>query len=172
MYLVIDLEATCNQPTRLPRDETEVIEIGAAIADSTGRVRDQFQTFVRPTRHPITAFCTELTTITPEDVANAPGFIDAIGLLEDFMAGRRLQFCSWGAYDRNQLRRQSSRLHHTIPWLTPHLNLKERFAKRRKIHRCGLGSALEQVGLTFEGTAHRGLDDALNIARLLPYCLT
>ncbi|MDF2697512.1 MAG: Inhibitor of the KinA pathway to sporulation, putative exonuclease, partial [Labilithrix sp.] len=31
--------------------------------------------------------------------------------------------------------------------------------------------ALEHAGLTLEGTHHRGIDDARNIARLLPWLL-
>jgi hypothetical protein len=34
-----------------------------------------------------------------------------------------------------------------------------------------LGQDHARLGLTFEGTAHRGIDDARNIARLLPYAL-
>ncbi|MOA69379.1 hypothetical protein D3C78_1975310 [compost metagenome] len=37
--------------------------------------------------------------------------------------------------------------------------------------RVGLNRALEMSGLTFLGTQHRGLDDARNIARLLPATL-
>ncbi len=35
----------------------------------------------------------------------------------------------------------------------------------------GVGQALRRVGLRFEGTPHRGIDDARNIVRLLPYAL-
>jgi len=33
----------------------------------------------------------------------------------------------------------------------------------------GLGEAVQLAGLEFTGTHHRGIDDARNIARLLPY---
>lgn len=35
----------------------------------------------------------------------------------------------------------------------------------------GLGNALKQRGLDFEGSEHSGVDDAYNIARLLKYLL-
>ena len=33
----------------------------------------------------------------------------------------------------------------------------------------GLGDAVRMVGLRFDGTQHRGIDDARNIARRLPF---
>lgn len=52
-----------------------------------------------------------------------------------------------------------------------HLNLKRSFAQARGIKEVGMAQALQLVGLALEGTHHRGLDDARNIARLLPWCL-
>ena len=63
-------------------------------------------------------------------------------------------------------------LNDEIPWFIPgpHLNLKAEFPKRAGgKERVGVSHALIQVGLEFRGTAHRGIDDARNIARLLPY---
>ena len=37
--------------------------------------------------------------------------------------------------------------------------------------RYGMAKALQLVGLPLEGTHHRGIDDARNIAKLLPYIL-
>lgn len=45
----------------------------------------------------------------------------------------------------------------------PHTNFKFLMSER-----VGLDQALRQAGMQFEGTAHRGIDDACNIARLLP----
>ncbi|MEZ4316825.1 MAG: 3'-5' exonuclease [Myxococcota bacterium] len=172
-YLVIDLEATCDSPHNFPREQTEIIEIGAVVARADGTVERELQTFVKPRLHPITPFCTELTSIRPEDVADAPDFPAAIGLLGRFVREQSepLLFCSWGAYDRNQLRRQAEKANVRLPLGRDHLNLKEAFQAAETGRRRGLGSALARAGLAFEGTAHRGIDDARNIARLLPYCL-
>ncbi len=57
-----------------------------------------------------------------------------------------------------------------------HLNLKtiwKNTTGERK--RNGLGSALKYHNLAFEGQPHRGIDDACNMARLLPgmdWCFT
>ena len=75
-YLVIDFEATCCDRGSVPREQMEIIEIGAVMVD--GRRLEavaEFQSFVRPVRHPIlTVFCTQLTSITQQQLAAAPTF--------------------------------------------------------------------------------------------------
>lgn len=58
-YLVLDLEATCDDVGAVPREEMEIIEIGAALLQpSTWEITDEFNAFVRPVRHPqLTEFC-------------------------------------------------------------------------------------------------------------------
>lgn len=171
-YVVVDLEATCDDRGSVPRDESETIEIGAVLVDPTTlEAVDELQTFVRPVVHPrLTTFCTELTTITQADVDAAPTFAAAAARLATF--GRNAVFCSWGAYDRVQLARDAHRCGIAPPLPGRHLNLKELFARaagdRRSV---GNGRALGRVGLPRTGTHHRGIDDARNIARLLPYAL-
>jgi inhibitor of KinA sporulation pathway (predicted exonuclease) len=171
-YLVIDLEATCDENHAIPRAETEIIEIGAVLCDADDFAPvGEWQSFVKPTRHPrLTPFCTRLTSIQQADVDAAPGFAAAIRGLAEFVRGKDLVFCSWGDYDRNQLDRDSRRHGVALPLGKRHINLKERFA-RLDGQKLGVGQALRRAGLRFAGTAHRGIDDARNIARLLPCCL-
>lgn len=65
-YLVIDLEATTSDDGSLPPEQMETIEIGAVLVDAqTLAVVDEYQSFVRPVRHPrLLPFCTKLTSIT------------------------------------------------------------------------------------------------------------
>lgn len=173
-YLVIDLEATCDDKHRMPRDETEIIEIGAVLVDSgTLHAVEEWQTFVRPTVHTqLTRFCTKLTSIVQSDVDGAPGFADAIDALREFIAGRDVLFCSWGDYDRSQLGRDAERHRVTLPLGARHFNLKLAFNERvGDGKQRGVGQALQWMGFRFEGTAHRGIDDARNIARLLAFAL-
>lgn len=173
-HLVIDLEATCDDGGRIPRDESEIIEIGAVLLEGdTLRTVGEFQTFVRPVIHPaLTPFCTKLTSIEQSHVDGAPGFVAAISALRTFIAGRDLLFGSWGDYDRAQLAREAARHGLALPLGEHHLNIKQAFNDRVGGHkRRGVGQALSYVGLRFAGTAHRGIDDARNIARLLPYAL-
>jgi inhibitor of KinA sporulation pathway (predicted exonuclease) len=169
-YLVVDLEATCDDLGSVPRHESETIEIGAVLVcgASLQPIAEQM-IFIRPTLHPITPFCTQLTTITPAMVEHALAFPAAAARLAAFGAGAL--FCSWGAYDRNQLAADARR-HGIAPPFDDHWNLKEAYATRAGTRR-GLGnqSVLRRLGLEPEGTHHRGIDDARNIARLLPYLL-
>ena len=172
-YLVVDLEATCDRGN-FSRDLMETIEIGAVYVDGrTLQPVEEFQTFIRPVlTQSLTPFCTELTSITQADVDGAPRFGEAIALLWEFLGDREYQFASWGAYDWHQLRKDA--LHHQIrlPLRPGPINLKETFSEAlgtRK--RFGMKSALRRVGLPLDGTHHRGIDDARNIAKLLPWCL-
>jgi inhibitor of KinA sporulation pathway (predicted exonuclease) len=173
-YLVIDLEATCDNKNTVPKSQMEIIEIGAVLADAdTLEPIDELQTFVRPVRHPkLTPFCTELTSITQDMVADAPLFPAAIAALRGFIGEKSVLFCSWGNYDKNQFEQDARHHRVSLPFRNQHLNLKEAFSaangSRRKF---GMAGALRRVGITLEGTHHRGIDDARNIARLLPYCL-
>lgn len=171
-YLVVDLEATCDDQHALPREETEIIEIGAVLVDgATLEPLEEFQTFVRPVVHPrLTPFCTRLTTITQADVVRAPTFRFVAPKLAAF--GQGALFCSWGGYDKNQLERDARRAGIRSPLGPRHLNLKEMFARAAgESGQLGTNMALRRVGLTPTGTHHRGIDDARNIARLLPWAL-
>ncbi|MBK9263204.1 MAG: exonuclease domain-containing protein [Polyangiaceae bacterium] len=173
-YLVIDLEATCDENHRIPRAQTEIIEIGAVLVDAeTLTPVDEFSTFVKPVVHwKITPFCTRLTSITQADVDAAPTFREAITKLGRFVGGKDARFCSWGDYDRNQFERDASRHGVKLPFRAGHLNLKKRFSEQLgETESYGMAGALRRVGLRLEGTHHRGIDDARNIARLLPWIL-
>lgn len=171
--IIVDLEATCCQDGSFPRQEMEIIEIGAvAVEATTAQILDRYQSFVRPVRHPhLTDFCRELTSITQGQVDTAFEFPQ---VLEEF--GRWLasfpdqDFCSWGAYDRNQFEQDCKYHGVPYPFPGPHRNLKLEFSERRgERKRYGLAGALRALGLEFEGTHHRGIDDALNIARIYPF---
>ncbi|MBU1430847.1 exonuclease domain-containing protein [Myxococcota bacterium] len=173
-YLVIDLEATCDDRGAIQRQHTEIIEIGAVLVDAqTLSPIDEFQRFIRPVRHPrLTPFCIGLTSIQQADVDAGVGFRQAIKELEAFMGNHNPLFCSWGAYDNNQFK-QDARYHKLhLPFKGQHLNLKQAFSDALgTTKRFGMAGALRRVGLPLTGTHHRGIDDARNIARLLPYCL-
>jgi inhibitor of KinA sporulation pathway (predicted exonuclease) len=174
LLLVVDLEATCDDAGGIPRAETEIIEIGAVLVDEpTLEPVDEFQTFVKPVRHPtLTRFCSELTTIGQADVASAPRFPEAIGNIARWLAGRRPLLCSWGDYDKNQLGRDASHHGITLPFGKDHLNVKRRFSEALgDPKRYGMAEALQRVGIPLAGTHHRGIDDARNIAKLLPWAL-
>lgn len=171
-YLIIDLEATCDDQGSVPRDEMEIIEIGAVLLDpAPWAITDEFDAFVRPVRNPrLTPFCTRLTSITQSDVDAAAGFREVVGELQRWLEPYRLTaWGSWGNYDRRQMQQDCDFHYMPFPLAAPHVNLKDRFTKRLKLpRRPGLGKGLQIAGIEFAGTPHRAIDDVRNIARLMP----
>ncbi|WP_439878197.1 exonuclease domain-containing protein [Pseudomonas prosekii] len=175
-WLVIDLEATTDEGG-WPVTEMEIIEIGATLVDRKGRELDQFQRFVRPTRRPLlTAFCRELTHITQANIDSAQPLTEVWAAFERWLGQHQPRvegWASWGDYDRQQLVQEWQRLQlSSFLSQVPHMNLKQRFAKARRLDRpLGLNGALQLAGMQFTGQQHRALEDARNTARLLPLVL-
>ncbi len=172
MYLIIDLEATCWERNEGHYGENEIIEIGAIVVDDDYKIISEIQRFARPVRNPILSeFCKKLTSIKQSDVDSAEAFPD---VLQDFQAeaerlsGQRLRdliFCSWGDYDRNQLMRDCQ--YHKLDYpFGKHRNVKKEFARNHRIKPVGIPRSLGLLGISFEGSPHRGIDDARNIARI------
>lgn len=169
---VIDLEATCyTSPSDISTFENEVIEIGWVLCNiKTGDVTDKQSFYVKPTTSYVSYFCTELTGITPEQVANAPSFRDTMAMLKAHheLHGVSL-WLSHGNYDRAKLIRQCASEGVDYPFEDQEwINIKTvaRHTLGRK-NRLGLKSLIEDLGLDFEGTQHCGADDAYNSAKVL-----
>jgi len=174
-FLVLDLEATCCDKESIKRHEMEIIEIGAVMVEAeTLRVINEFQTFVKPVRNPVlTPFCKTLTSITQTQVEQAPGYADANVLLQKWLSNYpNAVFGSWGDYDYNQFK-QDSKFHKVpFPISYPHINLKKLFSNTQRLSEpYGMAEALQLAAIKLEGTHHRGIDDAKNIAKLLPFIL-
>jgi inhibitor of KinA sporulation pathway (predicted exonuclease) len=175
LILVIDLEATCDEGGVIPPEHMEIIEIGAVWATMEGQTLESFQVFVRPLIRPhLTPFCRQLTGIQQADVDAAGMFPSAAVALASFAQGHQgpgATWGSWGQYDARQLARDCERHGIADPLAAfRHVNLKRQFAKNRKIREVGMAKALQWVGLPLDGAHHRGIDDARNIAKLLPWC--
>ncbi len=174
-YLIIDLEATCCDRKSVPRQEMEIIEIGAVMIEAQSLTCvSEYQTFIKPVRHPIlTPFCTRLTSITQGQVDQAPGFVEAIATFQAWLQSyTNFIFGSWGDYDRKQILQDCE--YHQIPYPinSLHINLKHEFTTVQNLRqRYGMAQALELAKIPLTGTHHRGIDDARNIAKLLPFIL-
>lgn len=174
-FLVLDLEATCCDKETIKRHEMEMIEIGAVMVEAeTLTIIDEFQTFVKPVRNPVlTPFCTSLTSITQTQVEQAPEYADAILLLQKWLSNyQNAVFGSWGDYDYNQFEEDSKFHKVPFPISYPHINLKKLFSNTQGLSELyGMAEALKLAAIKLEGTHHRGIDDAKNIAKLLPFIL-
>ncbi|MBN4055543.1 exonuclease domain-containing protein [bacterium AH-315-K03] len=172
-YIIVDFEATCCDKGSVARNEMEIIEIGAVVLNGKGpEILDEFQCFIKPVRNPrLSEFCTSLTSIKQGMVDVAEGFPAAMEQFQAWIEGfDKPLFCSWGYYDKSQLMQDCQYHHSQYPFSDEHINIKQRFSNNRGYKKgLGLDQALKSVGLTFCGTAHRGIDDARNMANLSSY---
>ena len=178
MFILIDLEATCWSNESLEgriktnQNENEIIEIGATLVDDNLQIISRLDQFVRPSINPILSeFCTHLTSITQKDVDKAPLFPEAWQIfqkqVELIISGKfeDLIFGSWGYYDCRQIRKDC--LQHKVKFpFANHFSIKHEFANRRNIKPCGVSAALKLLGMSFEGTQHRAIDDIINISKI------
>ena len=167
-YIILDLEATCWKDSSNNK-QNEIIEIGALKIDQNGNTVSKFSEFIKPKLNPeLSDFCKELTTIEQADIDSAEPYnivIDRfkkwINIKEEYI------LCSWGFYDKKQFAKDCE-LHGTDKnWLTNHISLKHQYADIKKLRKpVGMGNALKKEGLKLDGTHHRGIDDARNIAKI------
>lgn len=172
-FVVIDFEATCDEP-RNPSPQ-EIIEFPAVLVDPGGpRDGAEFQTFVRPVAHPrLTPFCVELTGASQEEVDAAPTFPEVLSHFaawwDEYAAGALAVTC--GDWDLGSLlKRQCAQ--HGLPlpaWGLRWANLKAVYARTVPggTDRVGLSEMAAQLGVRMTGRLHSGIDDARNIARVL-----
>jgi len=169
IYLIIDLEATC---WKQRRNDNEIIEIGAVLLNHEYKIIKTFQTFVKPTKNPkLSPFCTKLTSIQQKQVDNAPGFPVALKrfIKQVEKASNRdiknIIFCSWGYYDKHQFQKDCDLYNIEYPF-GKHRSLKHEFAKKKNMKTKGMKQALKISDIKHDGTHHRALDDAQNIAKI------
>ena len=173
--IVVDIEATCWQGKPPEGMVSDIIEIGICLLDvHTGEISDNRGIMVKPKRSTISPFCTQLTTITPELVANEGiTFKEALRVLRKEYESQSRCWASYGAYDMKQFQRQCSALGRGYPFGPSHINVKTTFALKQKLpYEQGMAGALKILDIPLEGTHHRGVDDARNIAKILWWLLS
>lgn len=175
-YLILDVAATCCDREAIPRRQMETIEIGAVMVEAKElTVVDEFQTFVKPVRHPVlTEFCRSLTSITQAKINRVARYPRAIDRLKTWLSDyESAVFGSWGRFDYRQFRIDSDFHNVPFPIAYPHINLKQAFSEAQGLpKRLLLADALRLAGIEPQGTPYRAIDDAKNIAKLLPYALS
>jgi 3'-5' exoribonuclease 1 len=179
IFIVLDLEATCwdKEDKKKPVGfRNEIIEIGAVKCDEEGNILDEFGMFLKPKKHPIISdFCTGLTTITQSDIDSAGDakevlhefFVWSLGLFHE--DAEITKFISWGHYDKRQFRDDLhlNGLDKNLINDDNHMSLKHLHGEWNKLDRpIGLGWACKMEKIQFTGTAHRGIDDARNVAKI------
>ena len=167
--LVIDVEATCWQGKVPSGQENEIIEIGICPLDiASGQILDKESILVKPERSKVSKFCTELTTLTQEQVDTGISFAQACTMLKKNYRSSDRVWASYGDYDRNQFQRQCQSRQIAYPFGPRHINIKTLLAVMHALPKeVGMDEALKLLRLPLVGTHHRGADDAWNIACIL-----
>ena len=170
--LVVDVAATCWEGDPPPGERSEIVQVGLAWIYTEGLeipppgvVR-----WVTPIASKVSPFCVRLTGITQADVdANGAPLGKVCDEIRDqIFAGADLPWASYGDYDRRQFDRNCREAGARYPFPGRHLNVKAWVAVMLGWPaEVGLKTALERVGLQFEGRAHQAGPDARNVARLL-----
>ena len=166
--LIVDVECTCWEGPPPPGQESEIIEIGLCLLEGASGLRQGKRSLlVRPERSTVSAFCTQLTSLTQEQVNGGTSFADACSLLQQEYASKECAWASYGDYDRLQFERQCHSQQVSYPFGLTHVNIKALFAVFEALSReVGMAEALRQLHLPLEGVHHRAADDAWNIAGL------
>jgi len=168
--VVIDLEATCwKSRTETAANTSEVIEVGVCVLDvTTGEISKPNGIIVKPTVSTISPFCEQLTGITQEMVDGGVTFDSAMKILVNEYNVNDRVVAAYGNYDRNKLKQECQRYGVPFPIVQSYLNVSALATLKLKAgKRLGLDQACEMFGLPFEGRLHRGVDDALMIAKVL-----
>ncbi len=168
--IILDLEATCEENVPWREYGSEVIEIGAVSKEG-----DEACFMIKPVKNPILSeFCKKLTTITQAQVEaeDALLFVEALDAFKgwaEFVSEKpaaQIIWGSWGFYDLNILE-ENCRTHGIqLPFdRLNHRNVKLEVLPMIGLKSGGIDQALKKLGILFEGTHHRGIDDARMIKR-------
>jgi inhibitor of KinA sporulation pathway (predicted exonuclease) len=170
-YVIFDLEATCDDRKTVNEFKNEIIEIGAVKINNKGETIDKFSKFAKPYNNvKLTEFCKNLTTIKQSDIDTADNLDDV--LIDFFEWSYGCKLISWGGYDMRQITRDvvSQNIESEIDinnMSDRHLDFKRWYGKYHKIRPCGMTHALSKEKIKLEGTHHRGIDDAVNITKIV-----
>lgn len=191
---VLDFEATCEEREIQPAWVHEIIEFPVVFLNlKTGVVDYIFHSYVQPIEVPVlTDFCTNLTGITQDKVEEAPTLDEVIQLFEQFLEEHSMkalfdfpengedEFFSYviatdGPWDfESFLITECNRKEIPFPSFAKfYINIRHWYANSRqlgngKMH--NVNRMLKNLGLSFIGRPHSGLDDAKNIARIAKVC--
>lgn len=172
-FVVVDFEATCtedNFDTEF-RAKQEIIEFGICVVDSVNlEIINKQSVFVKPVFNPkLTSFCTNLTGITQNQVDNGLPFVVALERFKETLTDYNIDtFCSWGDFDWKLLAKNCV-LHKQINPLDKIYitNVKQFAGAWYEDRPCGVQQRLQKQNLKFIGSPHSGIDDAINITRIL-----
>ena len=167
--VVVDLEALCWRGSVM-QSFPEIIEIGVCkLNTETLEISKKTSYLVKPRYGVVSDFCTELTTITQEllDSEGIP-LADALNRIKQDFNPKNRQWASYGDYDRTHLKKQCQFFELDNPFSEMHRNVKDEYQMMRGWKKgVSVKKVCDELNIEFEGTLHRGDDDAFHIAKIL-----
>ena len=162
---VIDIDGTCWEGGPPKGKDMEIIEIGVCPFDVSGKRLSKRSIIVKPEKSLVSDFCTQLTTLTQEQINEGISLRAACSILEEEYLTKERIWASWGEFDKKQFEKECKSKNVPYPFGQEHINIKRLFASKKDLaHEVELEEALHMLGSQFEGTYHRAVDDAFNIA--------
>ena len=164
--LYMDLELTCWNSSPPPGMKPEIIEIGIVEMDLANlNITKEAGYFVRPRRWEISSKCTKLTGIIAEDIRKARPLAEVLASLTRKFKPSDKPCGTWG--DDVAIVTRSCASHSLVSPFGQEIDLcrlfQSAFVMREQM---SLGSAINMLGLEFDGVPHGALADARNTARL------
>lgn len=145
----------------------EIIEIGIAKIDlKKGEIIQSAQYYVKPEKDEISAFCTQLTGITPAIIKKQGRPLkDVIKSMTTKFGSTNSIYAAWGRDDdvlfkECELKGIQKPFENYI-----NLALLDRI-KNRRTQKVSMIDVMIEYGLEFDGKLHSGFDDAVNLAKL------
>lgn len=167
--LVLDLEATCWEDKEFQSNNSEIIEIGFCFLDlKTKEISNPESIIVKPELLDISDYCTNLTSITLDQVTKGLSLKEACEKLKNEFYIHNYPLATYGLWDSVFFKTECSKKNIDYPFNLDVLNVKLLFElvslKKKKL---GLLNAMKFFNMSFEGNQHRADIDSYNTARLL-----
>ncbi|VDK72764.1 unnamed protein product [Litomosoides sigmodontis] len=179
-FLLLDFEATCEEGIKImPHQEIIEFPVIQLSAKNFEEVR-RFHRYVRPTERPIlTSFCTDLTGIVQETVANEETLPDVLNAFNKWLIEANLinadhsmksffTFITCGDWDLGVLLPNEANYRNLVlpDYFNRWINLKKAFCKCRGYFAKSLTVMLRDLGLNHVGRLHSGVDDVRNMCQI------
>lgn len=146
-----------------------IVEIGACKVDfATKSIIDQLQIYIAPKGGYVEKSTRAFINMDKEDLKNAVPFQQGIEKFSAWLS-KDDYLCSWGKDDRLHIIDECVRKGVILDWFNNYNDIQPQIGKLllpEVSHQIGLKTALQAAGIEPTGKAHRGIDDAVNTAKL------
>ncbi|UCG65984.1 MAG: exonuclease domain-containing protein [Deltaproteobacteria bacterium] len=116
---------------------------------ANGERLDSESILVQPTQSSVSPFCTQLTSLTQEQVEQGTSFEDACSVLRTRFKTKERMWASYGDYDRAIFEHQCKLQEVKYPFSAGHINVKTLLAAVYGLkHETGLSKALNLLGVS------------------------